>query len=321
MVQIQNYYNTTKTNIDSTAFALNIAANIIQQSGVLESIWSAVLNPQPAPSSQTSTNPSSSTTESSEEKPTEPEKTDNEIKEDVINLLKNNSSVNVDFKSEEGKQIMTDVVRKYTAIKSLNPNISDADLSKRLGNYINGYLYHCKEHQFGLQSMGEDMGISAKASNDKIVNEDVDNANKNKDMTAFTDAFHQQAKEYIEFYDSNSDNKIDFEELYNVEVKETIELYGNDLSSKEIAELKDDITTKVARKIANYDKNNDNKLDENEISGYMWARNRWQDDGATLTYEEYKGFENAMNGDMASPDAQKAQQAFENGYEGLYRKL
>lgn len=223
--------------------------------------------------------------------PQEPEnKTDNEIKQDVLNILKNNPNVKIDFESEGGQMLLDIAVKKYNAMKAIKPNITEEEVSRRLGNYINGYIYHTGENIFGTQSLGEAINIDSGYSNFEMVNPDIRDAVNNGNMDAYQAAFRQQAKEYIEFYDENGDGKIDLAELVMSEINET----QNELKRNLTDEEKNAIKEMAMTKIATLDKDNDNKLNENEIAGYHWARNNLHGKGYSMTYQEFDEFETSM---------------------------
>lgn len=336
MTTISNYYNSRISN--QQAFnGFEFALNVMQQTGVFDSIWNAittgVVSGLSSSTSSSSTNSSSSsifsapsgtltqTTPSStdaakdkndKQSEVEPTKTDKQIEQEVKNILKYDKDINVDFNSDAGKAILKDFVKKYNVIKEVNPNITNTELSRRICNYAKGYLYHQQENLFGLQKASQAYGKDLGYSNTVIENKDIKNAVDNNDMDAYKTAFHQQAKEYIEYYDDNSDGKIDVNEFIRKDVADLTEAIGEDLNQAEGTSTQND----ALRQIANFDMNGDNKLDENEIAGYLWARNNWQGQGYNMTYAEFKDFETSINGSDADAFG-KAFQAFKNGYEGL----
>lgn len=235
-----------------------------------------------------------------------PKKNDDEIKQEVLDILQNNPNVKVDFKSEGGKLILEAAVKKYDAMKAVNPKITAAEVSRRLSNYVNGYIYHTGENFFGVQSLGEAIGVDSGYSNHELVNPDIKDAVNKGDTDAYKEAFHQQAKEYIEFYDETGDGKIDLAELIMSEVNETQTEMKRNLTKDEKSAIKEMAMTKIAT----LDKNGDNKLDENEISGYHWARNNLHGKGYNMTYQEYDEFETALYGwqDLTPEQIEKGNQ-------------
>lgn len=330
------------TNVDMKTVFWN---QILQTAGTivftatsgLNSIWDSNSS-----SEQTVSTPAEPETAPEPNEP--PKKSADEIKQEVLNILKNNPNVKVDFKGEDGKLILDAAVRKYDAMKAQNPNITDAEVSRRLGNYVNGYIYHQGEYKFGLQQLGEVIGVDTGYSNYVLANPDIKDAVDKGDMNAYKEAFHQQAREYIEFYDENGNGKIDYTELAATEVCNAIDEYAQSLTKEQKNDIKQKVREKmeyiaakeiisrgkidiadlaekavsailkkygqslsedeidiikhelynVDMKIATLDKNNDNKLDENEISGYHWARNNLYGQGYNMTYQEYDEFETAM---------------------------
>ena len=295
---------------DSTQYmfqGIMLAGNILQQMGFMNSVWTGSNSfGSSMPANTTPASPTTAAEETAEPNTPEntPKKTDEQIKEDIKIYLKNNN-VYKDFDSNEGKDIINITFNKYKAIKELHPKIEEAELSRRLCNYVKGYLYHQKENQFGLQRKGNDPGFS----NDVVTNEDIKNAIDANDMTSYKKAFHQFAKEYVEFYDFN-ENGVEVNEFIRIEVAETEKELGRKLTDEEGKAIQE----MALKKVGYLDMNKDNVLDENEIAGYLWARNKWSDnDASNMTYNDFNNFETALYGDKTIT----ARQAIKNGYEGL----
>ena len=300
-------HNSNKTTFNDVMIGLRIAGNFLQQSGIMGSIWT-IAGQQDFSSTTPSNNNSSGTTET----PKQTKKTGEEIKKDVLEILKENPSIKIDIESEEGAELLENVTSKHNAIVEWRPNISNEELTERITNYIKGYLYHQQENRFGLQGYAEERGLDAGFSEEEITNLDIDKANKEQDLTAYNNAFRQLAKEYIAYYDDDNNGKIDLREFNAKAIEEELKELGIE-RTKENADKIKAITEQVEqvsyRIFSNLNVNKEPGelepfLDENEIAAFHWARNRWEGDGATLTYSEFNDFETALIGDLGLTDEQ-----------------
>ncbi len=327
MVSIQKH--SSNINTGQLLNGLMFAQNILQQTGIMGSVWQwqDVLNPQSymytsgfntsafgtstfgtstfdssetssASTKNKSVTKSKSQTKSETKSDTKSEtvsetESDEKIKDEInkkaVEII--NKEIKAHLENEEEKKLLADVVKKYTLIKEGNPNISDAELATRMENYIRGSIYHLKETKFGLQGYAESVGEDYGYSNEVISDERVAQANANNDLEAYKAAYHKQAQEYIEYYDDNNNGKVEENEFIRKEVASLTEMLGGEELN---AEEGNEIQKEAKIKIKTFDKNNDNELDENEISAYLWARSNWHLNGNELTYEEYMEYETAI---------------------------
>lgn len=117
---------------------------------------------------------------------------------DKIKGFLNKSDIDFDSLGELYKR---DVVSKYNTMKAVNPDITDEELETRIVNYTKGWMYNNFEQKTLLGKNPADF----KSECSKATTE-----------TELKDKYTQFAKEYIEYYDQNSDGEIDVAELlYN----------------------------------------------------------------------------------------------------------
>ena len=107
------------------------------------------------------------------------------------------SKSDIDFDSL-GELYKRDVVSKYNTMKAVNPNITDEELETRIVNYTKGWMYNNFEQKTLLGKNPADF----KSECSKATTE-----------TELKDKYTQFAKEYIEYYDQNSDGEVDVAEL------------------------------------------------------------------------------------------------------------
>lgn len=198
--------------------------------------------------------------------------------EETVKNILSSAKIEMDSNSEEFK----DIINKYNAIKSVNPDIDEETLNTRITNYAKGLQFHKAETQFATNDDGE-----------AIIIDGVQEAVQNGDMEAFKTAFHQKAKEYIELYDSaDGDGKISVDELVQMEEREL----GRALTEEE----KDIVQQGAVNLMAVLNQDEDNAtLDENEVAAYLWAMSKINDgnDKKTahdITYEEWSTSRESM---------------------------
>ncbi len=106
------------------------------------------------------------------------------------------SKSDIDFDSL-GELYKRDVVSKYNTMKVVNPKITDEELETRIVNYTKGWMYNNFEQKTLLGKEPAEFKSECKAST----------------ADELKDKYTQFAKEYIEYYDKNSDGEIDVAEL------------------------------------------------------------------------------------------------------------
>ena len=107
------------------------------------------------------------------------------------------SKSDIDFDSL-GELYKRDVVSKYNTMKAVNPNITDEELETRIVNYTKGWMYN----NFEQKTLLGKNPVDFKSECSKATTE-----------TELKDKYTQFAKEYIEYYDQNSDGEVDVAEL------------------------------------------------------------------------------------------------------------
>ena len=106
------------------------------------------------------------------------------------------SKSDIDFDSL-GELYKRDVVSKYNTMNAVNPKITDEELETRIVNYTKGWMYNNFEQKTLLGKEPAEFKSECKAST----------------VDELKDKYTQFAKEYIEYYDKNSDGEIDVAEL------------------------------------------------------------------------------------------------------------
>ena len=104
---------------------------------------------------------------------------------------------NIDFDSL-GELYKRDVVSKYNTMKAVKSNITDEELETRIVNYTKGWMYNNFEQKTLLGKKPADFKSEC---------------SKATTTTELKDKYTQFAKEYIEYYDRNSDGEVDEAEL------------------------------------------------------------------------------------------------------------
>lgn len=198
--------------------------------------------------------------------------------EEIVKNILSSAEIEIDSNSEDFK----DIINKYNAIKSVNPDIDEETLNTRITNYVRGLQFHKAETQFATNDGGE-----------AIIIDGVQEAVQNGDMEAFKTAFHQKAKEYIELYDSaDGDGKISVNELIQMEEKEL----GRALTEDEKDIVKENAVNFIA--VLNQDEDN-GTLNENEVAAYLWAMSKINDGNNKktahdITFEEWNTSRESM---------------------------
>jgi hypothetical protein len=216
----------------------------------------------------------------------EPKKTKKEIEDEVKQLL-TNTNIKYDELSED---VQDDLLNKYTNIKSYskdnNIDITDGELTRRLTNYVKALNAHSIELQMGeyyAQSLEKDGGKEEAWENCdlKIVDEDIAAQKGNGLTPEYIDSIVQRGEGDVELYDKNCDGSVDFDEFKNFEEKDS----GQTLADEEI-----DATKQYFNRL---DKNNDGKLDANEMATHLFATSRLFDCSSNtvedITYKEWFG--------------------------------
>lgn len=181
------------------------------------------------------------------------------------------------------KEFQTNLIKKYENIKEIYPNITDEKISERLNNYTKALKSHATELEMGEAfAAGFENGniVEVLTSSDlKIVDEDIENAKDPSKDDFFTTRINRGAG-YVELYDTNGDEAVDFNEFKALEEHDS----GQTLTQEEI-----DATKVVFDRI---DKNGNGKIDATEMASHLYAVSRITDEGregnsAEITFKEW----------------------------------
>lgn len=153
----------------------------------------------------------------------------------------NNVLEATEIEAKENSPFYTGLLNKCDAIKTANPNITDAELQARLENFAKA-----SEYDFKLVTLGN-------SDTSEITVCETDNKKE---------AYKQLGKGYVELMDENHDGKTTLAEFVKYETKGSTDVKEQDAASK-IADL--------------LDGNKDGKLDEAELAAYCWMNSTCKD--------------------------------------------
>lgn len=232
----------------------------------------------------------------------EQELNNNKTSEELVKDVLTAANLEID------EDLICDIVRKYDAIKQLQPDINEETLNTRIINYTKGLNYHKTELQYEEARLNEKPGqnfspaaglididgaLEAMQEGDQALINGTWSDKRNEIQAKFNTAFHQKAKEYIELYDNNGDGKIDFDELIKME--------ENDLGRELTAEEKTIIGKEAVNRLAILNQDTEKTtLDENEIAAYLWTMSKINDGqsgrtGNSISYDEWKTSKESMD--------------------------
>lgn len=205
------------------------------------------------------------------------------------------SKSDIDFDSL-GELYKRDVVSKYNTMKVVNPKITDEELETRIVNYTKGWMYNNFEQKTLLGKEPAEFKSECKAST----------------VDELKDKYTQFAKEYIEYYDKNSDGEIDVaellydavnshyfstEKLNSAEAKQKAiqiveDFTQNKLQPNENGNTDEKILASVINKLdflnleATTNSDSDKTLNINEIKAYLLATAQMLDENNDIKSDE-----------------------------------
>lgn len=193
-------------------------------------------------------------------------------------IIKNLKGFIKDFsKLPENRQ--KDLIKKYSAIKATNPDITETQLQKRLNNYLKALNAHDIELQMGQEILDNGLENALNNSTLKIVDEDIANAN-DQSSPEFLETLLNRGAGYVELYDTNGDEKISLTEFITLEENNL----GQKLTDEEIEATK----TKFNR----IDKDGSGDIDSIEMASHLYAISRITDGNGSnstsdITFKEW----------------------------------
>ena len=205
------------------------------------------------------------------------------------------SKSDIDFDSL-GELYKRDVVSKYNTMNAVNPKITDEELETRIVNYTKGWMYNNFEQKTLLGKEPAEFKSECKAST----------------VDELKDKYTQFAKEYIEYYDKNSDGEIDVaellydavnshyfstEKLNSAEAKQKAiqiveDFTQNKLQPNENGNTDEKILASVINKLdflnleATTNSDSDKTLNINEIKAYLLATAQMLDENNDIKSDE-----------------------------------
>lgn len=141
-----------------------------------------------------------------------------EKKEDIVKNIKtilSTSNVEIDFDSESA-DFQKDLISKYKVIKSVNKDITDTELTRRLTNYAKALKFHQAEVAANADDTVEYKSACAKA----------------KTQEELVNSYEQFGAEYVELYDQDGNSSIDIHEMF---YQELIDYYISEGDDRNIA--------------------------------------------------------------------------------------
>lgn len=186
------------------------------------------------------------------------------------------SKSDIDFDSL-GELYKRDVVSKYNTMKDVKSNITDEELETRIVNYTKGWMYNNFEQKTLLGKNPAEFKSECKANT----------------VDELKGKYTQFAKEYIEYYDKNSDGEIDVAELLydavNSHYFSTEKLNSTEAKQKAIQIVEDFTKNKLQ---PNENGNTDEKILASVISklDFLNLEATNSDSDKTLNIDEIKAY-------------------------------
>ena len=241
-------------------------------------------------------------------------RTDDEIKEDVKTILTNNGV-------EINKNHIDDIVKKYNAMKTINPDISDAEISRRLTNYAKAL-----ERKDQLQQMADADPFDETSLELKVVDTDM-TPEVMQNQEKYLKALYNRGEGELSLYDLNGDNEVSEEEYVKVKTNST--------TMKLLKSTEGTAALSIANNsFINIDFNGDGKLTANEFGAAQYASYRLYDyvndnneltkeavtkTGNEFSYDEFVGTTAVLTGSSGPKDIET--KAFRNSQHGAYNLL
>lgn len=310
--------NTKKAQ--EAAFKVQLAqALTVGVVGFMNCIFSAA---DPNFSGGVSTTYKKRTEEVEEKKPQDPAKMQGEI-EDILG------------KEEFGKlpdDMQKDILTKYDAFKNVLKLEGD-NLSARVKTYVEALQAHKIELEMGEYSgklfenalkevaanpesptteeleKAKELAIKNKREcSIKIENSNIEEQRKTGTDEEYYGALKDRGQGYVDMYDKNNDEVIEFNEFKALEEKDS----GRTLSENEVAK-----TQEFFNKI---DKDKNGKLDANEMASHLYAVSRMHDTGqgpntvSDITFQEWIDSQQIL-------DDSQVEERYRNIYNQLYGVL
>lgn len=205
---------------------------------------------------------------------------DDDIKKNIIEYLK-------DTGIETDDSMMTDLLKKYKAIKAANPDIEADNLASRLSNYAKAL----QARKIELKMSAEALDLADKRLNDEISQEEYQQALKSSDLkivdneiadtkndpssSEFKTALVNRGSGYVDLCDTDGDQKVSFDEFI---------AFAQQESTTQLSEVEIELSRNVFNLI---DKDNNQSIDVNEMASHLYAISRLHDeDGKPSTTED-----------------------------------
>ena len=285
---------------------------VVMQNQIFEitkKAWDQILNiaKQTAGINQTST-------VNTEETGPEDKTVAKEEKSNEENLRTILNEANIQVNDEEILDILAKYENKLRVKDQMN--YTDNQIAKDIQDYARGKLYEKTENTFYSQFKENILPNDSKATTDGFVIDGVqkalDYAKENTNglaraLSIQKEGYKSFGNSQVQLYDTNGDNKVDFNEFMEYE-------------SKRVNDTYDDAEKTNAKKIFDFlDMNNDNNIDLDEMTSHSYAMSKMTDDANTRTGQEIsyndwfctQGALAAVAEDNNSSEFQKARTRYE----------
>ena len=214
----------------------------------------------------------------------EEDQTKEEISKKVIDIL------GEDYFNGLPEDMKEDILKKYSTIttyaKNNNIEISDAEMARRLNNYITALKAHKQELEFGKHLINN--GADAEFTGESIVYDDIATEKEKPPSEENDNAYYatllNRGIGTVQLYDTNGDNQVSRKEFLEKEKADWKNLTGEDITPD-----MEKATTALFNRI-----NMDNEtefLSNAELGAFEYARATTGDvstnSNQELTYEEW----------------------------------
>lgn len=239
--------------------------------------------------------------------PTPVEISSEEAREAIIVLLGDETYNNL------SPELREDVQNKYIALKTIR-KMDDSELAPRLTNYIKALQAHQQEVQMGQyfeDAIENDNIASLHNCPITILDTDIADQKVNGSDAEFTQSLVDRGQGYVDLYDANHDDKVNFEEFIALEEADN----GRPLTADEI---------EMTREYFNMLARNDGSIDINEFASHLAATSRLYDTGRAgdpstpedITFKEWYGAQMVGTDEFIT----RNYNIWRNGYQDIFEQ-
>lgn len=163
-------------------------------------------------------------------------------------------------------EVKDEVLKKYSTIKEFSANnnteVSDAEMSRRLNNYINALKAHERELKMGEYLVNG--GLADEYTGESIIDENVRQQKATGSDEEYFQSLLDRGDGSVQLYDTNGDNVVSEQEFLAKEAADWKKLTGEDVT--------DEMTTASKEYFKLIDKDSNGTLDSAEFGTHEYAR-------------------------------------------------